>query len=373
MEKDLKKSLVNLEEERANSKKHKQVALMLIKERKQLMEKVLMERHKCPDPEQSQETDKDRVVNMAEGLVHENRKTMQLEATLEKQLSEFDTEREQLKGRLNKEEGRNHQLEEQITLLQQQMEQIQIMGSRDAIQSIEIKSSASPNRTPSRERSIERVTVVSASLVNPAQRCSDGGKHADGFGKDVGTRVIRELTPMKSTLQINRSSPSISPDRSIVTLQSPGGNKISEVRIGPATMTVAVSSAGPRTTNVVTTNSANTTVVTSGGSKISLHVGQPGSPRRTPSAGRGAPPPIPPNKPVLTSISPAMKPAPPPKVGITISKDRITVSGSESMSASGKSVQIPVNVVTSQTNATTGRSRDNSPLRKGTQVCVNAK
>jgi hypothetical protein len=40
LEKDLKKTLAGLEEERVNSVKHKQVAVMLIKEQKKLVEKL---------------------------------------------------------------------------------------------------------------------------------------------------------------------------------------------------------------------------------------------------------------------------------------------------------------------------------------------
>jgi hypothetical protein len=43
---------------------------------------------------------------MAEGLEEESKKALQMEAELEKHLAEFDTERQQLKAALAKEEKR---------------------------------------------------------------------------------------------------------------------------------------------------------------------------------------------------------------------------------------------------------------------------
>jgi len=50
--------------------------------------------------------EKGRVDSMAEGLEEESKKALQMEAELEKHLAEFDTERQQLKAALAKEEKR---------------------------------------------------------------------------------------------------------------------------------------------------------------------------------------------------------------------------------------------------------------------------
>lgn len=133
------------------------------------------------------------------------------------------------------------------------------------------------------------------------------------------------------------------------------------------------------------------TVFTQGGGKISFSVGQSAvsgsaggsSPRRTitptascpiptpglQSAGRGAPPPVPPNKPNIPPGS-SPKPVPPPKVGVM-------GRGGE---GSGKVVQIPVSVVPSpgpspspSPASSNQSSRETSPIRKAAQVCVHAK
>lgn len=49
MEKDLKKTLASLEEERAGAGKHKQVALMLIKERRKVVEKFMQEKERADE------------------------------------------------------------------------------------------------------------------------------------------------------------------------------------------------------------------------------------------------------------------------------------------------------------------------------------
>lgn len=141
--------------------------------------------------------------------------------------------------------------------------------------------------------------------------------------------------------------------------------------------------------NISPGNSA--TVVTQGGGKISFHVSPgvggvsvggtgTGSPRRTATAaastvcaGRGTPPPVPPNKPNIapTSSVAGAKPAPPPKV---------SVMGRERVGVESKVVQIPVNVVATPASSTSSSpssssqsSRESSPIRKTAQVCVHAK
>jgi hypothetical protein len=112
------------------------------------------------------------------------------------------------------------------------------------------------------------------------------------------------------------------------------------------------------------------------------------SPRKT-SAARGIPPPIPPNKPLLSSPVPgaSTKPALPPKVGVSVSKDRMMGGGSVGVEmgpagdapGQGKAIQIPINVVHGGGGGQSGGARpsprDNSPgtVRKTAQVCVNAK
>lgn len=51
--------------------------------------------------------EKGRIDSMAEGLEEESKKSLQMEAELEKQLADFDTERQQMRGQLTKKEERS--------------------------------------------------------------------------------------------------------------------------------------------------------------------------------------------------------------------------------------------------------------------------
>lgn len=53
--------------------------------------------------------EKSRIDAMAEGLEEESKKSLQMEAELEKQLAQFDTERQQLRAAIAKEEKRYEQ------------------------------------------------------------------------------------------------------------------------------------------------------------------------------------------------------------------------------------------------------------------------
>lgn len=348
LEKDLKKTLASLEEERANSVKHKQVAVMLIKEQKKLVEKLILDREKLKKYEQALKEEKNKHVNVVEGLVEESKKSLKMEAVMEKQLSDFDVEREQWKGRLAREEARNKDFQLEIESLKKQLETLQKHSYKDSIQSIEIRSTASPRQ--STDASLATKTVPKQSEMN--------------LLSDTPSRV---MSPVYNDTDVQRKARSItlSPDRSRGEAYARKGN--SDVRFAPVgaasneKLGVEISRSGVRMTSPVSTTISGggkvLTVNVSGHPTVSLSSGNM-SPRKTAPSGRGTPPPLPPNKPVLTA-TPTSKPAPPPKVGISLTKDGAP--------RSPKAVHIPVSVVHSSATET-------SSVRKpATQVCVNAK
>ena len=401
MEKDLKKTLASLEEERANSAKHKQVALMLIKERKKLVEKFLFEKQKLTEVTRILSDEKARSMNMAEGLVQESKKSLQMEATMEKQLSEFDLEREQYKNKLLREENKSRELQAQVDLLKMQLDSLQkqLVGKspKETFQTIEIKSSVSPQSKLTGDRNQSRpsssgtpVSVHSSSTVAAKAK----------FAKspiDASVEHEAGLSPRNSPSEhgvrkrdnSRYSSPQPASDRGLVHYV--GGDHKLESRVAPVGADKSLNE--PYASQKVVSLGGGSTLIASGGritvqtSNANLTSG-PSSPRKVISVGRGAPPPIPPNKPVLsTSPTPIQvsKPVPPSKVGVLVSKEsRVGVSGDSvkyagSLHSTGKSVQIPVSVVhTTSTGSGAGSrtpKREGSPstLRKPTQVCVNAK
>ena len=68
--------------------------------------KYVEERKRSEDLAQILTEEKGRIDSMAEGLEEESKKSLQMEAELEKQLAQFDTERQQLKAAVVKEEKR---------------------------------------------------------------------------------------------------------------------------------------------------------------------------------------------------------------------------------------------------------------------------
>jgi type IV secretory pathway VirJ component len=115
VEKELKKTRLLLTEQQDMSARHKQVAVMLIKERKELVRRLV-------EAEQAKS-----LVETSAGEVAGQRTTNQkTEAMLERQLIEFDMEREQYKARLAREESRNSQLTADIERLSMHIEQLQL-------------------------------------------------------------------------------------------------------------------------------------------------------------------------------------------------------------------------------------------------------
>lgn len=314
MEKDLKKTLASLEEERSNSIKHKQVAVMLIKEQKKLVEKLILDREKLRKYEQALKEEKNRHVNVVEGLVEESKKSLKMEAVMEKQLSDFDVEREQLKGKLAKEETKNRDLQKEIESLRRQVESLKKHSHRDAIQSIEIRSTSSPRQSAEVSASSPKTNMI-----------------AD----------TKTVSSVYSDSDVQMKAHTITPERS---RESYARKTNSDVRFAPV---------GAATTDKSSVDKMIPVSASTGGGKV-LTVSV--SPNVSLVKTRATPPPLPPNKPVLSAVS---KPAPPPKVGISLTKD--------GASRSPKAVHIPVSVVHSTPTEST------SVRKPTTQVCVNAK
>ncbi|XP_023703483.1 uncharacterized protein CG10915 isoform X3 [Cryptotermes secundus] len=110
-EKELKRVSDVLEEERS---RQKQIVLLLLDERKKLIMKYVEERKRSEDLAQILAEEKGRIDSMAEGLEEESKKSLQMEAELEKQLAQFDIERQQLRAAVMKEEKRVRDLEMEL-------------------------------------------------------------------------------------------------------------------------------------------------------------------------------------------------------------------------------------------------------------------
>ena len=121
LEQEHKKLAAHLEEERG---KNKHVVVMLVKECKQLSGKVLEEAQKLEEVMAKLEEEKKKTSALEEELATEKRRSTEMEAQMEKQLSEFDTEREQLRAKLHREEAHTADLKEEIDKMTKMIEQL---------------------------------------------------------------------------------------------------------------------------------------------------------------------------------------------------------------------------------------------------------
>ena len=243
LEKELKKLQASLEQEQGNAKKHKQVAIMLIKERRQLAEKLNLERRRCRMLELHLLEERQKMKNMAEGLMEESKKSLIMEATMEKHLSDFDTQCEQLRQKLTREETNNCELNQELESCRQQLaayqRQMAEKRPREGPDSIEIKSS-----------------------VNAKAQSEESA----------------------------RANSTPSPP---VALVDPGASP------GKAVTTEPVASHGCRVTVNQMDAAGATTFTMPLGAKVSFTVGQSHPHQRRVYVNRGSPPPVPPNKPTF--------------------------------------------------------------------------
>ncbi|CAG5115899.1 unnamed protein product, partial [Candidula unifasciata] len=399
LEKDLKKTLASLEEERANAARHKQVAIMLIK---------VLYKPSClflrDEMETALKDGKSKMQNMAEGLAEESKKSLKMEAAIEKQTSKFDAEREALRIRLQEEEkqtvmlrGEVAQLLKQVEALHQHQQQIRNSGSSPS--NIQVRSSVSPSRAASPSISVRSGATSqpsgSSTLYSitpsfgtsppqpylPMSITTAGGVRPTGLSQVLGSANRTYAQPGPRVIDSGRVGSS-SPESEVIyrseNASAAGsiawrGSSPGLVKIGPPTALVtdhAEMDLGPAA-RVSVSPGLNAPV--HAGNKT-LHAGS--SPQATPSSqmrkspgfgspavsplGRGVPPPIPPNKPNFVAPGPTGGRPSLPKVSVVGPNVVVQTAGRDIFSgqyshAPAKSpsqhppraVQIPINVVSS--------------------------
>ncbi|XP_041110601.1 cortactin-binding protein 2-like isoform X2 [Polyodon spathula] len=121
LEQEHKKLSAQVKDER---EKNKHIVTMLVKECKQLAAKVVEESQKFDDLSAKLEEEAKATSRLEEELSAERQKGQQMEAQMEKHLSEFDTEREQLRAKLSREEMRAGDLKLESENLKKEVEQL---------------------------------------------------------------------------------------------------------------------------------------------------------------------------------------------------------------------------------------------------------
>ncbi|CAL8339284.1 unnamed protein product [Lota lota] len=120
-EKDQRRLAEQLDEERAQSK---QVTSALAKECKWASARALEEGHRLAESVLKLEKEKEASQALQQELEEERRRALRMEARVEEQLAEFDTEREQLRSRLKKEEAHCCFLQQEVEVLRRMLEEV---------------------------------------------------------------------------------------------------------------------------------------------------------------------------------------------------------------------------------------------------------
>jgi hypothetical protein len=111
LEAALKEEAGRLEEEKS---RQKQIVLVLLSDRKKLHKLYLEEKKRSEDLAQILQEEKNKMETMAVGLEEESKRSLAMEAELEKHLSQFGSERQQLREKLAADERRTRDLEEAL-------------------------------------------------------------------------------------------------------------------------------------------------------------------------------------------------------------------------------------------------------------------
>ncbi|KAF7271988.1 hypothetical protein GWI33_015193 [Rhynchophorus ferrugineus] len=247
LEKEVKRQVELADEERA---RQKQIVLLLLAERKKIIVKYIEERKRSEDLAQILSEEKARIDTMAEGLEEESKKSLQMEAELEKQAHDFESERKHFKSQLAAKEQRILEIETEINRLRAEC---------DAIR----------NRIQLSDNGTAMISSV-AKVVQPTATVSS----VPVSGPTTG--IAQSVTPGQALRQaVVSTSPS-----TIATSSKLGG--------GTATPDTSTIRPVPK-------------------SAFHPHMPQqhqqtaPQTPPKKGTVARGVPPPIPPNKPVIPS------------------------------------------------------------------------
>lgn len=229
LEREAKRQQELTDEERA---RQKQIVLLLLAERKKIIVKYIEERKRSEDLAQILSEEKAKVDTMAEGLEEESKKSLQMEAELEKQLNVFEGERKVMRAALATKDLSVAELEAEVTRLQQQ----QVIGPTDQLASatvgaaaaaISIAAASANNAAMSSSSMVAKVvqptaTVSSVPVSGPTT----------GIAQSVSGRGVRK-PPCQLPAGVGRGiPPPIPPNKPIIP--SKGAPVAVTVAVGPA-------------------------------------------------------------------------------------------------------------------------------------------
>ncbi|XP_038551655.1 CTTNBP2 N-terminal-like protein [Micropterus salmoides] len=157
LEKEQRRITDQLEEERAQ---HKQLSCALAKECKWASARALEEGHRLTELNRKLDKEKEACQALRQELEDERRRALRMEARVEEQLAEFDTEREQLRSRLKKEEAHRCQLQQQVEELKRKMEEANVMSVVSEVVTAPVEAGEEwATKVPSGKTAIDTINV----------------------------------------------------------------------------------------------------------------------------------------------------------------------------------------------------------------------
>uniref|UniRef100_A0A1B6EA52 Cortactin-binding protein-2 N-terminal domain-containing protein n=1 Tax=Clastoptera arizonana TaxID=38151 RepID=A0A1B6EA52_9HEMI len=367
LEKDIKR-MADMTEEEKN--RQKQIVLLLLAERKKIAMKYVEERKRSEDLAQILTEEKGRMDSMAEGLEEESKKSLQMEAELEKQLAHFDTESQQLKASLIKEEKKAKELESElekarneVSTLEKQLAEAHQVAMFQANTSLVAPIHPRPPQPPTKPSIIPPQTSPRLTPPGKGSAWSEGSSSPPPPGASAGTPMISSVAKVVQPTATVSSVPVCGPTTGIARSVSPGqglrGVAFSptpppppppvevDKRLNNATVPSVAGVVVQGAPRMSLNNTAGSKNFPNPGGKIAFHMSnisgqQSDVPKKQTAIGRGTPPPVPPNKPVIppkkdTIIGRRVEAMitgeeqkssqQTVKLGITISKDSSKLSG----------------------------------------------
>nr|XP_061795489.1 CTTNBP2 N-terminal-like protein isoform X3 [Nerophis lumbriciformis]XP_061795497.1 CTTNBP2 N-terminal-like protein isoform X3 [Nerophis lumbriciformis] len=155
LEKEQRRMSDQLEEERAQ---HKQLSCALAKECKWASNRALEEGHRVAELGRKLDKEREACQALRKELEEEQRRALRMEARVEEQLAEFDTEREQLRSRLKKEEANCRLLQRQVEELQSKQSDVTV--ATDIPAGVSASSEVKGQEKPADEDEDEGLTEV---------------------------------------------------------------------------------------------------------------------------------------------------------------------------------------------------------------------
>ncbi|XP_050081450.1 CTTNBP2 N-terminal-like protein [Anopheles maculipalpis] len=329
----------------AEKNRQKQIVLLLLAERKKIIIKYIEERKRSEDLAQILSEEKQRVDTIAEGLEEESKKSLRMEAEMEKQALQFEIERKMLHQSLAKEEKRVKDQELEIQQLKAEIELLRKQtGIRHPLVAPQLPTKPG-GLVPSRP-SIGGTPGGGVSSTGVAASPSSVGATVTAGtigipGQMISSMATKVVQPTATVSSVPVSAPTTGIARSVSPGQLIRQTAISQLSItsppivgsgpgtaGPGTVGTGTNASGvPAGTasdtyaNTPTGKMASTgvrkaagiaaaTVISGGGGASAAAPGTmsplSGSSTATikktiilPVGGRGVPPPIPPNKPQI--------------------------------------------------------------------------